>query len=361
MQPKRFLMICAVVLATTMTAMAQKVAIIEGLYDAKLQTAIETNTTMLLENINNACENNLDKVPLNDIRVNAETSNAIQKLWRNGHFKCTRKQMNMRCLKTYNGYQLRGIKVNVYPAQETNGNEPENIEKKLNTPDKVDGKEVYEEVVINYDRNGQINSFLFSLDPEIYGQAGIGLLQNSKNAVKEESNRQMVLNFVEQFRTAYNLKDLDFLNKIYSDSALIIKGVVVETRKNSDDSRSMRNLSLNKNDKRIEYQVMNKSQYLKDLKYTFDHKSYINVEFDSVVITKHPSLEYYGVQVKQKWRTNNYSDDGYVFLLWDFRNPDAPEVRIRTWQPEFVDKQHHKRLPREDIFGLGDFRFRSKK
>lgn len=357
MQPKRFLMICAVVLATTMTAMAQKVAIIEGLYDAKLQTAIETNTTMLLENINNACENNLDKVPLNDIRVNAETSNAIQKLWRNGHFKCTRKQMNMRCLTTSNGYQLRGIKVNVYPAQETNNDEAVDMDKTLHTPDKVDGKEVSEEVVISYNRNGVITSFLFTLDPDIYGMLSMDKMKNSK--VTEESNRQMLLNFLEQFRTAYNLKDIDFLNKIYSDSALIIKGVVVETRKNTDESKSLRNLF--NDDKKIIYQVQNKNQYLKDLKYTFDHKSYINVEFDSIIIRKHPNLEYYGVTVKQKWRTNNYSDDGYVFLLWDFRNPDAPEVRVRTWQPEFLDKKHQKRLPNDEIFGLGDFQFPKQK
>ena len=41
--------------------------------------------------------------------------------------------------------------------------------------------------------------------------------------------RQMILDYVEQFRTAYNTKDIAFLEQIFSDDALIITGKVVKS------------------------------------------------------------------------------------------------------------------------------------
>ena len=80
------------------------------------------------------------------------------------------------------------------------------------------------------------------------------------------------------------------------------------------------------------------------------------VRHDNVVIVEHPTIKgIYGVTVHQKWNTARYSDEGYVFMVWDFRNPDAPQIHVRTWQPDYIDKEHGQKLNPNDVFSLGDF------
>jgi cysteine synthase len=71
---------------------------------------------------------------------------------------------------------------------------------------------------------------------------------------------------------------------------------------------------------------------------------------------EHPTIAgIYGVTVHQKWTSSRYKDEGYVFMIWDFRNPDRPQIHVRTWQPEYVDKSKGQKLNPNDVFTLGDF------
>ena len=63
----------------------------------------------------------------------------------------------------------------------------------------------------------------------------------------------------------------------------------------------------------------------------------------------------YGVRLHQAWRSSNYSDDGYVFLLWEFRGEDDYILHVRTWQPEYLDKAKTQPLPQQEVFSLSDF------
>ena len=55
--------------------------------------------------------------------------------------------------------------------------------------------------------------------------------QEIMNAGKDDidnANRETILNFVEKLRTSYNRKDIDYINTVFSDQALIIVGRVIE-------------------------------------------------------------------------------------------------------------------------------------
>ena len=73
---------------------------------------------------------------------------------------------------------------------------------------------------------------------------------------------------------------------------------------------------------------------------------------------RHPvNPDFYGVTLHQGYTSDRYHDDGYVFLLWDFTNEAAPQIHVRTWQPDAynADGKGTKRIPKEDIFSLSDF------
>lgn len=154
---------------------------------------------------------------------------------------------------------------------------------------------------------------------------------------RDSLNRTVILNYCEHFRTAYTTKDLDFLRQVFSEDALIIVGNEVKSRPGG----------MGKDNAAVKRSVRSKREYLQRLAGVFATNDSIGVEFSGFRILKHPSQKgIYGVSLKQKYHTARYSDEGFVFLLWDFRNAAMPLVHVRTWQPAGSA---------DDPIGLGDF------
>ena len=62
--------------------------------------------------------------------------------------------------------------------------------------------------------------------------------------------------------------------------------------------------------------------------------------------------KFYVVTLRQRYVSDNYSDDGWLFLSWDFTDPNKPLVHVRTWQPH---KTPNGLLPKNDVFSVEDF------
>lgn len=148
------------------------------------------------------------------------------------------------------------------------------------------------------------------------------------NGHLEESDslcRHKILSYCEHLRTSYTTKDLDFIRQVFSDDALIIVGHVVKT---GDDGPGMSHSS------KVNYYIHSKQGYLARLARIFNARQEIDVQFSDFKILRHPTLKgIYGVTLRQKYTTKEYSDDGFLFLLWDFRDPSMPLIHVRTWQP----------------------------
>lgn len=86
------------------------------------------------------------------------------------------------------------------------------------------GMGTYQEAVVEFDANGQITDFRLAIDAQMSES-----LENCSSAASVEQ-RQIVLKYVERFRTAYNQMDIGFIEKMFSDDALIITGKVILTK-----------------------------------------------------------------------------------------------------------------------------------
>lgn len=290
--------------------------------EGSLKTKIEATSTALLSEINAAFKQNRS---LNTVNLNMtdEARDGLAALWENVHFYCDDEEVVQSCLNASGGYQVRQIPLMLRPD------------------DKVEmADDDYQEGVLNFDGNGTITRFNLTIGINIYQN----VMKRGKT-VEEVNRRQQILAYVEHFRTAYNEKDSLFLDRIFSDDALIITGTVTKVEK-TDGSK----ITYNK----VSYNKLSKAEYLTRLKNSFKVNKYINVRFDDVKIVKHPTKEgFYGVTVHQLYaNSSGYSDDGYLFLLWDFRDTNKVQIHVRTWQPRFVGDQE---LPKEDIFTAGDF------
>lgn len=303
-----------------------RLVINDGVSNLQLKTTIEDAVSALLTDINKSFTDSLTIPLLPADELSSEAHRDIMKLWKNEQFRCRDEEVVERLLTTRDGYQVRGIPLSV--------RQPGN------------SSLTYQEAVINFNKEGLIINFFYAISPEIYSNAMKAAMQNTKNEVTAIEERMMILNYVEHFRTAYNQKDIDFLRQVFSENALIITGTAIKVARSD----------INPNGMRIKYTKQSKKQYLLNLYRTFHSNSYIKVTFDDVLIVEHPTIHgIYGVTVHQKWNSSRYSDEGYVFMVWDFRNEDEPIIHVRTWQPEFIDKAHNQRLNPNDVFTFGDF------
>ena len=157
----------------------------------------------------------------------------------------------------------------------------------------------------------------------------------------DAANRKMILNYCEHLRMSYNTKDIDFIRQVMSDKALIIVGNVV---KKYDSSSTI------EGDERVTFSLKTKAEYVARLERVFAQNKKIDVTFSDFRIMRHPTVAgIYGVILRQKYTSDRYSDDGWLFLLWDFRNPSMPVIHVRTWQP------HQTVANDNELIGINDF------
>jgi hypothetical protein len=292
----------------------------DGIDNAAIKSKIESEVSHMLTEINAAQEagRSLNFSAMGNLGTRVQQSMAM--LWENSPFVCTDEEIIEHCLTTGTGYQVRNIPLMMKP-----------------TGEREFGEDEYQEAVISFDKQGNVESFYLSISMNLYMN-----VIKSNLELTDLRRRQLILDYVEQFRTAYNQKDINFLNQVFSDDALIITGKVITT-KHAEGFTSQK----------IQYNKQSKEQYIKNLSGVFKRNSYIKVTFDEIEVMRHPvNPNFYGVTLLQGWTSGRYHDDGYLFLLWDFTNEDAPQIHVRTWQP---DKIGGKPLPKDEVFSLSDF------
>jgi hypothetical protein len=203
---------------------------------------------------------------------------------------------------------------------------------------KNNNRKFVENVNFTFDANRQINCVAFGLEKS----ASDDILNHEDYS---EQARIVLTEFLENYKTAFALKRLDYISSIFDDNALIITGTVVKKTNFQNKEEQTRYLDNNI----IKYNRYTKNEYIDHLARCFQSKEFINIRFANNDIVKAGGGygEVYGIQIKQDYYSNNYGDSGYLFLMVDLNNPDEPIIKVRTWQPD--------RDPNFGLYGLGDF------
>lgn len=205
-------------------------------------------------------------------------------------------------------------------------------------------------ILMNFSFRGNSKNFVESVVFEIndeYKISGVTFGLSSR-AVKDifgqtmwpEAARIILIHFLEGYQSAYALKQLDYIESVFADNALIITGNKVRTATPSEVA-TMGNTYVN-------YTTRSKGEYIRKLRSVFAQNEYININFAGNEILKAgKGGEIYGIQIKQEYSSTNYGDSGYLFLLVDLNDIEKPIIKVRTWQE---DKD-----PVFGQYGLGHF------
>ena len=189
-------------------------------------------------------------------------------------------------------------------------------------------KNFIEDIVFTFTPEKKIDCVAFALDKD--ASEDIMTKGNWPDAA-----RFSILEFLENYKTAFALKRLDYIESIFDDKAIIIVGHVTKphTYKSTDGKQITTSDSPTVTKTRYE-----KSEYIAHLAKAFKSKEFINIRFANNNVRRagmHGEFgERYGIQIKQDYYSSNYADKGYLFLLVDLNDPDKPIIYVRTWQEE---------------------------
>lgn len=181
-----------------------------------------------------------------------------------------------------------------------------------------------EDVTFTFNKEGKIDYLAFALDEK----STTDILQHS---MWSEYARKILAEFLENYKTAYALKRLDYIRSIFDDNAVIITGKVLTRQTNAQGEMGGEYL----NNKYVQYTRQSKEQYMRNLERCFESNEYINIRFaNNDIVKAGVGGEVYGIQIKQDYYSANYGDTGYLFLMVDLNDPKKPIIKVRSWQPE---------------------------
>ena len=155
----------------------------------------------------------------------------------------------------------------------------------------------------------------------------------------DRNERMCLMTFLEDYQTAYALGRIEYLERIFSDKALIIRGTKLYEKKTTDDGITLA--------PGVVYDTMSKAQYMDHLRNHFRTKEYINLNFTETDFDRTSNADgFYTIRVRQEYFSNTYGDVGWLFLLVDLRGED-PVIHVRAWQND--------KLPLKSLIGIHDF------
>ncbi len=195
-----------------------------------------------------------------------------------------------------------------------------------------------EDVIFTFNKDGKIENISFGLgdvaEKDILGKG-----------VWPEDARIAIMQFLENYQTAYALKRLDYIETVFDDDAVIITGTVAYRPESTiSDINNMVQID----NQIVKYNRYDKQTYLKKLAQSFESKEYINLRFANNDVRKMgKGGEVYAIQISQEYYSSNYGDKGYLFLMVDINDPEHPIIKVRTWQPE--------KDPNFGLYGPEDF------
>lgn len=141
-------------------------------------------------------------------------------------------------------------------------------------------------------------------------------------------SRTRIVGFLEDYRTAYATKNLEYLDKVFDDNAVIVLGKRLQVAPQLNKEGYM-------NNHRVQFTQLTKREFLRNLRRQFQSKDYINLHFSQNRIYQlQKGVERYGIEIKQDYYSSNYGDTGYLTLIFDLTNPDQPVIHVRTWQEQ---------------------------
>lgn len=185
--------------------------------------------------------------------------------------------------------------------------------------------------------------FRFDKETGLIKSIAFALTKRAEDDIFRESSwsresRNALLQFMEDYQTAYSLKRTDFIEKIFSDDAVIITGKFTD---NKACKRFYEADAFKTSGKEVKFTRHTKESYISALKKDFYNNKFIQLIFEDAIISKvdtrgYTDHEIMWIEIKQHYNSSTYSDKGYLSLMIDLK-PVGSQIHVRAWTPQFIE------------------------
>ncbi|MBU2507537.1 MAG: LPP20 family lipoprotein [Bacteroidetes bacterium] len=272
--------------------------------DQSIADKIQTEALVLLELINNKDIKQINDRYSNDPFIQKK----IQEIMKYNDISVVDNSIQANLNKFYSGWEIRKVRVH-------------NNYSSLN-------KQTTEYLILDFDNDGKLYDINFGILENLYEK-----FVRAGNDGNDWGNRQVIIKFMEKYRTSYLSRDLATIDSLFADEAVIIVGRVLEKNKKKDVSSFYNQIP------NVEYLRLNKDEYLKRQKTIFQNNKDIYIGYSTFnIIQKNKQPGVYGLSLRQNYNSTGYADEGYLFLLIDFEEA-LPQIYVRSWQPQEWDEK----------------------
>lgn len=207
-----------------------------------------------------------------------------------------------------------------------------------------DSKQTYvEDVIFYFNKDAKIENIAFGI-----GEQSTNDIISRKGGAWNDIAKESVLEFLENYKTAYCLERLEYIKTLFSDESVIIVGNVAKAVPTST-SNVEKQISIG-GQQVVTYNRYTKDQYIERLEKVFNRNAFVNIKFthnNIQFLEKFQDRKIYGIMIGQEYNSSTYADMGFLYLIVDMTNRDEPTIIVRTWEPNEVDLK--------DLYGAGDF------
>ncbi|MCC7429691.1 hypothetical protein IT568_02490 [bacterium] len=199
-------------------------------------------------------------------------------------------------------------------------------------------KGIVDNLVIDFDSSGKVSDLNYSI-----GRNDFQNFYKTGELVNDWKERQVIVKFLETFKTDYNTRRIESIEKIYDENAEIIIGKIITSQPVSVEIKT------NLNNQKVEYVRKTKKEYLKNLSLIFSEEQnpFLYFQYDDLeVIKNRQNGTIYGVHLRQNFISSSYSDEGYLCLVVNF-GKEPPLIHFRAWLPNEWSE--------EDLIKISDF------
>lgn len=164
-----------------------------------------------------------------------------------------------------------------------------------------------------------------------------------RQAQWDMNSRYSLLTFMEDYQTAFCTKNIDFIERLFSDDAIIIVGKAVDnksSRRGMFDGMQISGANTAKK-RKFNMSRYTKGEYIKNLRSVFGNNSWIQVSYEENEISKVYTggiidSEVLWIEIRQNWESSSgYNDTGYLGLQINMK-PAGSQINVRTFTPEFI-------------------------
>jgi len=192
-------------------------------------------------------------------------------------------------------------------------------------------KQSTEYLVLDFSQDGILRDINLAITNNLYQK-----FVEEGNYGNDWNNRQEIIKFLEKYRTAYMTRDIETVDLMFAEDAIIIIGRQLKRKKLPPDMIAYQKFGAQPD---YEYLTFKKNEYIARQKQIFKYQKDILLDFASFdIIRKNNAPDVYGVEMRQNYTSTTYADEGYLFLLIDFGEVD-PLIYVRAWQPNTWSKE----------------------